>query len=180
LADDKKSKLIVISSTINKDSAKTVIEEILRINKEDDEKDKKEKDYKREPIELVVNSYGGSVYDGFGIVAVIEKSKTPVHTYVYGYAMSMGLLIAAAGHKRFGSSMATFMYHQISNLSWGKLEDIKQDLDESLRLEVIYDNSLLSKTLMRKVEIDEIKKMKKDWFISADEALKLKLIDEII
>lgn len=180
MSDEKKTRLIVLSSTINKDSSKTIIEEILRINKEDDEKDKKQKDYKRDPIELVVNSFGGSVYDGFGIVSVIENSKTPVHTYVYGYAMSMGLLIAAAGHKRFGSKMATHMYHQISTGVWDKLEGIQQELEEALRLEAIYDGSLLSKTAIRKSELDEIKKLKKEWYISADEALKLKLIDEII
>jgi ATP-dependent Clp protease protease subunit len=180
LADEKESRLIVLSSNINKDSAKDIIEKILKINKDDDEKDNKEKDYKRKPIELVVNSFGGSVYDGFGIVTVIENSKTPVHTYVYGYAMSMGLLIGAAGHKRFGGKMATFMYHQISTGVWGKIEELKQEQEECLRLEVIYDGSLLSKTAIRKSELDEVKKMKKEWYISADEALKLKLIDEII
>ncbi len=171
---------IILSSNINKDSAKLIMEEILKINREDEKRDNKEKDFTRKPIELIVNSFGGSVYDGFAICSVIEKSKTPVHTYVYGYAMSMGLLIAASGHKRFGSKMATFMYHQISTGIWDKIEGIKKELEECLRLELIYDGSLLSKTSIRKSELDDVKTQRKEWYISADEALKLKLIDEII
>jgi ATP-dependent Clp protease protease subunit len=180
MADEGKSKLLMLNSNIHKDSAKTIIESILTINKEDDDKEKKEVGYKREPIKLILNSYGGSVYDGLGIVAVIDSSKTPVYTYVYGYAMSMGLLIAAAGHKRFGSKISTFMYHQISGHKDGKLEEITQSLEQSMKQEVVYDTYLLSKTNIRQTELDEVKKMKKDWFISADEALKLKVIDEII
>ncbi|MDB5052996.1 MAG: hypothetical protein JWM44_1046 [Bacilli bacterium] len=180
MADEKKSRIIMLSAVINKDSAKTVIEEILKINKEDAEREKKEKDFKREPIELIVNSNGGAVYDGFSIVATIDSSKTPIHTYVYGYAMSMGLLVAVSGHKRFGSRFSTFMYHQISSNPTGKIEEISNSLEEYLRLETVYDEYLLSKANIQKSELDETKKLKMNWYISSDEALKLKLIDEII
>jgi ATP-dependent Clp protease protease subunit len=180
LADEKKSKLIMLFALINKDSAKAVIEEILRINREDAERERREKDFKREPIELVVNSNGGAVYDGLSIVAAIESSKTPVYTYVYGYAMSMGLLIAVSGHKRLCSKFATFMYHQISTKPYGKLEEVRSSLEESLRLEAIYDDYLLSRANIRKSDLDEVKRLKKNWYISAEEALALKLIDEII
>jgi ATP-dependent Clp protease protease subunit len=180
LVDEKKSKLIILSALINKDSAKIVIEEILKINREDTERERREKDFKREPIELVVNTNGGAVYDGLSIVAAIESSKTPVFTYVYGYAMSMGLLIAVSGHRRFCSRFATFMYHQISSRAYGKIQEISSSLEEAIRLEAIYDDYLLSKAEILKSDLDEVKRLKKNWYISAEEALTLKLIDEII
>jgi ATP-dependent Clp protease protease subunit len=180
LADEKKSRIIMLYALINKDSAKAVVEEILKINKEDNERERREKDFRREPIELIVNSNGGTVYDGLSIVAAIDSSKTPIHTYVYGYAMSMGLLIAVSGHKRFGSRFSTYMYHQISTNPSGKIEEISNSLEESLRLETVYDEYLLSRASIPKSDLDETKKLKMNWYISSAEALRLNLIDELI
>src|SRR6478752_4915211 len=92
---------IYLFDGINKSSVKMVVEHIMKVNQYDEDRDKKEKDYKRFPIDLIINSNGGSVYDGFGLINVIENSKTPIHTYVYGLAASMSLLIAVSGHKRY-------------------------------------------------------------------------------
>jgi ATP-dependent Clp protease protease subunit len=180
LAEEKINRLLMLSAIINKDSARMVIEEILKINKLDAEMDHREKNYNREPIDLIINSNGGAVYDGFGIVAAIDNSKTPVHTYVYGCAMSMAMLVAASGHRRFGNKFSTFMYHQISSNPSGKIEQISNSLEQSLRLEAMYDDYLLSRSSIQKCDIDEVKKMKKNWYLSAQEALQLNLIDEII
>src|SRR4051794_840996 len=91
---------LYLFDTIDKNTVKTVVEHIIKINKHDDEIDKREKDFKRLPIELIINSRGGSIYDGLALINVIEKSKTAIHTYVYGLAASMGLLVAVSGHKR--------------------------------------------------------------------------------
>ena len=81
---------------------------------EDDEKDEKEKDYNREPIKLYINSYGGSIYDMWGLIDVILNSKTPIYTYCTGYAMSAAFKIFLAGHKRYCYKHSIFMYHQMS------------------------------------------------------------------
>ena len=44
---------------INKSSVKMIVEQIMKINQYDDDKDKKEKDFKRVPIDLIINSNGG-------------------------------------------------------------------------------------------------------------------------
>lgn len=177
---DNRNKIIMLNSNINISSSKSTIEKILEINFEDDEKESKEVDFKRKPIKLILNSYGGSIYDGLGIVSVIEQSKTPIHTYVYGYAMSMGFIIGAIGHKRFASKHATFMYHQMSSGVDGSLEDIKQSMEQKYKMEIIIDEILLSKTKIRRSELDDVKKLKQDWFLSSDEALKLGVFDELI
>jgi ATP-dependent Clp protease protease subunit len=171
---------LYLFDAIHKSTVKAVVESILKINKYDDELDKKEKDFKRNPIELIINCRGGGVYDGLSLINVIDNSKTAVHTYVYGLAASMGLLIAVSGHKRFSGNLSTFMYHSVANTMGGHLESLKNRLDEVQRLQNIYDQYLLSKT---KFEIDDLKRVQehqRDWFISPEEALKLGIIHEIV
>ncbi|MEW9701672.1 ATP-dependent Clp protease proteolytic subunit [Paenibacillus sp. SI8] len=165
---------------INKSSVKTVIEHIFKINQFDDDKDKKEKEYKRAPIDLIINSNGGSVYDGLGLINVIDNSKTPVHTYVFGLAASMSLLIAASGHKRYAGRLSTFMYHSVSNHIGGHMEHLKNRLDETQRLQQVYDQYLLSKSKFQLEDLVNVQEHQRDWFINPEDALSLGIIDEII
>jgi ATP-dependent Clp protease protease subunit len=171
---------LYLFDTIDKYSVKAIIENILKINKLDDDIDKREKDYKRLPIEIIINSRGGSIYDGLGLINVIDKSNTAVHTYVYGLAASMGLLIAVSGQKRFSGKLSTFMYHSVSNNMGGRLNHLKNRLDEMQRLQIIYDQYLLSKTKFNLEQLKSCQELQRDWFISPEEALELGIIDQII
>lgn len=175
-----KKRDLMISENVTQASVKVIIEQILEINRYDDKEEEEKKKYGREPIKLYINTYGGSVYDGFALVAAIEKSKTPVHTVCLGKAMSMGFIIMVAGHKRFAHPLATLMYHQISTVVWDKLEGIKREIEEVERLEKLGDSFVLSHTKLRQKELDEVKKMKKEWYIDANDALKLGIVDEIL
>ncbi|NEW06686.1 hypothetical protein GK047_11740 [Paenibacillus sp. SYP-B3998] len=165
---------------IHKSSVKLIIESIMKINQADDEKDKKEKEFKRAPIDLIINSNGGSVYDGLALINVIDNSKTPVHTYVYGLAASMSLLIAVSGHRRFSGRLSTFMYHSVSNHIGGHLNRLKNRLDETQRLQNIYDQYLLAKTKCQIEDLLQVQEHQRDWFIGPDEAVGLGIVDEII
>lgn len=138
--------------------------------------------YTPEPILLHISSYGGVIYDGLALISTMKTSKTPVDTVVTGYAMSMGLVIATQGRKRYCHALSTYMFHQLS--SWGedarKLKDIEEDLAESRRQQVVLNTLILDRTKMTKKMLDNNKRQKKDWFITADEALQLGLVDEII
>jgi ATP-dependent Clp protease, protease subunit len=114
------------------------------------------------------------------LINVIEKSKTAVHTYVYGLAASMGLLIAVSGHKRFSGRLSTFMYHSVSNTMGGQLNHLKNRLDEVQRLQNIYDQYLLSKTKFGMDQLKSSQDHQRDWFISPEEALEFGIINEII
>ncbi|MFC5448478.1 ATP-dependent Clp protease proteolytic subunit [Paenibacillus aestuarii] len=165
---------------IHKGSVKPIIEQIMKLNQADDEKDKKEKDFKRIPIDLIINSNGGSVYDGLGLINVIENSKTPVHTYVYGFAASMSLLIAVSGHKRYSGRLSTFMYHSVSNHIEGQLERLKNRIEETQRLQNVYDEYLISRTKLLVEDLRNVQEHHRDKFFSPEEALEAGIIDEII
>ncbi|WNR46280.1 ATP-dependent Clp protease proteolytic subunit [Paenibacillus roseipurpureus] len=165
---------------INKSSVKTIVEQIMKVNQFDEDKDKKEKDFKRVPIDLIINSNGGSVYDGLGLINVIENSKTPVHTYVYGLAASMSLLIAVSGHKRYSGRLSTFMYHSVSTHIDGHLEHLKNRVDETQRLQNMYDEYLLSKTNLQEDELHRVQEHQRNWYMSPEEAMAYGIIDGIV
>lgn len=136
--------------------------------------------YTPDPIKIYIDSYGGAVYQCFGLLGIMENSKVPIHTLVTGCAMSAGFLISIAGHKRMAYKNATFMYHQISSVKCGTLKDIEEDVVESKRLQEMIEKYTISHT---KITIDRLKEVydtKQDWYLNVGEALKYGIIDEII
>ena len=88
---------VITLGDIDSELVNEVIQLIYEINEEDAKKTQKE------PIKLIINSFGGELYSGLALVDVIDNSQTPVHTICHGSAMSMALIIYAAGHKRLAS-----------------------------------------------------------------------------
>ena len=119
---------------------------------EDDKKEAKEKDFQREPIKLYINSYGGSVYDMWALIDIIINSKTPIHTYCTGYAMSAAFKIFLAGHKRFCTKHATFMYHQMSYGKEGKYQDLVEDRVQTDYLQKIIEEYEAYEQLLNNVD----------------------------
>jgi ATP-dependent Clp protease protease subunit len=177
---DDNSRNIVLSSDITAASVGDIIEIIMDINTFDDELEENLQNYHREPIKLVVNSFGGSVYDGFALIAAIEHSKTPIHGYCYGSAMSMGFIIYIATHVRFAHKTSTLMYHEISDYFWGNITETKQNLKECERIQKVYDDYILSRTKIPVQKMNEYKDRKEDWYMSAQEGLKYKIIHKIL
>ena len=93
MENDKDNKRVLLLDEVDDQSANRIIRSIIEINIEDDYYSAQVKDYKPEPIRILINSYGGSVYDGLGVIGAIEASNTPVHTMCFGSAMSMALFI---------------------------------------------------------------------------------------
>jgi ATP-dependent protease ClpP protease subunit len=70
-------------------------------------------------INIRINSYGGSVIHGDGIISAMRRAKAEVHTYNDGMAASMAFGIWAAGQRRHAATGAKFMVHAISGGAWG-------------------------------------------------------------
>jgi ATP-dependent Clp protease protease subunit len=137
-------------------------------------------DYTPQPIKIYIDSYGGKVYQCFGLLSVMGKSKTPIHTIVTGCAMSCGFMILISGHKRFGYELSTPLYHQVSNSVSGKIKDHEENLEEMRRLQELLERITLDKTKITKKKLKEIYEGKKDWYMSVEEALELGVVDELI
>lgn len=175
-----KDRTLILGEDVSQESVADLIKTIYEINMDDEEKEATFVEYERPPIHLILNTYGGSVYDGLALIGAIELSTTPVCVTCLGSAMSMGLFILASGHHRRAHHLSTIMYHQISSGMWDKLEGLKKDLAEADRLEEVCESLLFMRTKIKSKDLDNYKKTKSEWFITAEEALKLGIIDEII
>jgi ATP-dependent Clp protease protease subunit len=166
---------IISLGDIETDNVNEIIEIIYEINEEDVKKTQKE------PIKLIVNSPGGDVYHGFALVDVISNSQTPIHTICHGHAMSAALIVYAAGHKRFASQHATFMYHEVAwSTHQEKLQYHSQEVKEGERLWKLYDNYLLSRTKFTAKQLNDIKNTRGEWYMDAKTAMKHGLVNEIL
>jgi ATP-dependent Clp protease protease subunit len=175
-----KERTMILGEEVDQSSVKNIIKTIYDINLEDEEQESIYLDHERHPIHLIVNTFGGSVYDGLGLIGAIELSTTPVVVTCLGSAMSMGLFILASGHHRRAHHLSTMMYHQISLGAYDKIEGLRKDMEEAQRLEELCENILFKRTKLRKKDLEDYKTRKADWYISAEEALKFGIIDEII
>lgn len=173
-------RVIVLTEDITESNCGELITHIIEINELDKEKEEKEKNFKRKPIKFYMNSYGGDIYVMWAIIDVIRNSKTPIYTYCTGYAMSAAFEIFLAGHKRFASKHATFMYHQLSSWNSGKLKEIKEWTKEFIRLQEMIEIYVSSTTKLSRDDLKNIRKNKEDYYIPANKALKLGIIDKII
>lgn len=132
----------------------------------------------RKPIQIIIDSPGGSLTDTFTIIDAIKLSETPVHTIVVGTAYSGGCLVAMSGHKRYAYPHSSFMLHEGSTSTGG-------DSHKFINYSKFYQTQLaqlkdivLSNTKMTNDFYESIKR--DDYWLSAYEAKEKGIIDEIL
>jgi ATP-dependent Clp protease protease subunit len=132
------------------------------------------------PIQLFINSPGGSVHAGLAIIDAMKFIKAPVYTYCVGLAASMGAAILAAGEKghRYAMPNATVMLHQVSSATEGNVQDQRVSLEYTERLNKKL-MSMLAKNVNKKLEQLETDTLRDKWMF-ADEAKNYGVIDEVV
>lgn len=175
---------LFFSKQVDQESIENLSKEIIKFNEEDEYLKKlysiNDLEYKSKPIKIFIDSYGGEVYSCFGLIGIMETSKTPIYTYACGATMSCGFLILICGHKRFSYPLATPLYHEISCWYGGKLSDMESELKETKRLQKELEDIIFKKTKITKEKLKDVNKQRLDWFMSPKEALDLGVVDEII
>jgi len=136
--------------------------------------------YEPQPIIIHIDSYGGAVYQCFGLLSIMKDKGTPVNTVVTGCAMSCGFMISIHGAHRKVHKHGTLMYHQVSSGMHGKVADIEEDLFEAKRLQKKIEEMTLETTKITKEKLEKIYKRKHDWYMDAKDALKWGCVDEIV
>lgn len=165
-----KERIIFLGSAIDDDVSNVIVAQLLFLQSEDPVKD----------INLYINSPGGSVTAGMAIYDTIQFLRPPVVTYCLGQAASMGAVLLAAGTKgrRFALPNARIMIHQPLGGASGQASDIRIQATEILRMKDRL-NEILSLHTGKTVE--EIgRDTDRDNFMSAEEAKKYGLIDEVV
>ena len=167
-----KDRIIVLSEEVNNATASLVIAQMLFLESEDPDKE----------IFFYINSPGGSISDGLAIFDTMNYIKCPVSTMCIGMAASMGAFLLAAGEKgkRYATPNAEIMIHQplISGGLSGQTTEIKIYSDHMVKTRERL-NKILSERTGKPLEQIE-KDTERDNFMTAEEASKYGLIDEIL
>jgi ATP-dependent Clp protease protease subunit len=134
---------------------------------------------KLDPINLLLNSNGGDVYEALGIIDYIETLSVPVNVIARGRAMSAAAMILCCGTGiRAASKNTTVMVHEASAEIFGKTTDIKVQADHIDALEEDFYKMMALKT--KHDEEFWRKACRKDYYMTAAKAFELGLIDKII
>lgn len=165
-----KERIIFVGDAIDDHMANVIIAQLLFLDSEDTNKD----------IRLYINSPGGSVSAGMAIYDTMQFVKADVSTICVGMAASMGAFLLAAGAKgkRMALPNAEIMIHQVMGGAEGQASDIKIRAEHIMKIKDRM-NTLLSKHTGQTLKIIE-RDTDRDNFMSADEAKKYGLIDQII
>ena len=170
-----KDRIIFLGEDVNPTSASLIIAQLLFLESEDPDKE----------IFLYINSPGGSITDGMGIVDTMNYIKCPVSTICIGMAASMGAALLCAGEKgkRFATPNSEILIHQPliggqgGGIS-GQATEIKIHADHMIRTREKL-NKLLSEKTGQSIETIE-RDTERDHYMTAQEALEYGLIDGIM
>lgn len=134
----------------------------------------------KKPISFYINSPGGVVTAGLSVYDTMQYIKPEVHTVCIGQAASMGSLLLTAGQEghRYSLPNSRIMIHQPSGGARGQATDIEIQAREILRLRERLNDMYVKHTGQKLDKIEAA--MERDNFMSAEEALKFGLIDEVV
>lgn len=161
-------RIIFIGDTIDEQMANTVTAQLLWLNTQDNGK----------PIQVYINSSGGSVLDGLMIYDTMRMIKSPIHTICTGKALSMGAILLAAGDVRSALPNSTIMIHQPMGGVHGQSTEV---MIAAKQIEKIHDKlaKILADHTGKSIK-QIIKDMDRDNWMNPEDALKYGLIDEVI
>lgn len=132
---------------------------------------------KRTPIWLHINSPGGDLFTAFAIADQIEQIKTPIYSIVEGLAASAATIISRACPKSYILPNSVMLIHEFWTVMWGKHKEFK---DEMILQDILMErliNFYVDRTHMSKKFVT--KKLKHDFWVNPNRAIKLGLVDKI-
>jgi len=177
-----KDRIVMLDTDVNSHSASLIVSQMLYLEAENPEED----------ILFYINSPGGSVTAGLSIYDTMQFIKPDVSTIVIGQAASMGSFLAQAGApgKRLVLPESRTMIHRVSSGTPGtngsvhvqelEFEDAKRHFDESKYLNRRLTELYVRHNTANKTYEELFEDMKFDTFLSAAEAVKYGLADEVI
>tara|TARA_X000001036_G_C20642294_1_gene791619 strand:- start:896 stop:1489 length:594 start_codon:yes stop_codon:yes gene_type:complete len=165
-----KERIIFIGTPIDDNISSIVIAQLLFLEAENSEKD----------ISIYINSPGGSVTAGLGIMDTMNYIKPDIATICMGQASSMGAILLASGKKGKRSALpnSRIMIHQ----PWSGMQGTASDIQIHAK-ELLLTKQKLNKILsyqtgkdLKKIELDT----DRDFFMNANESKKYGVIDKVL
>ncbi len=165
-----KERVVFLGTEVNDQIANLIVAQLLYLDSQN----------KSLPINLYIQSPGGSVYAGMAIYDAMHMIKAPVHTTAVGMTASMGTILLSSGEKghRYALPHATIHMHPTGGGAKGYTEDVRIAYNEQERIEKQIFH-LIGKNCghpWTKIEED----FKRDRFMNALEAKAYGLVDEVL
>ena len=164
-----KNRIIILSGTINDESANTIVAELLYLDS-----------LNHEDISLYINSPGGSVTAGFAIYDTMNLIKSDVSTICMGLSASMAAFLLSSGKKgkRYALPNSEVMIHQPLGGAEGQATEIKIAAEHIIKTKKKLNKilALNTKQKLEKIEQDT----ERDYFLEAKEAKDYGLIDKVL
>lgn len=164
-----KDRIIILTGEINDQVASIIVSQLLYLDS-----------LNSDDISLYINSPGGSVSAGFAIYDTMNYIKSDVSTICFGIAASMGAFLLSSGQKskRCCLPNSEVMIHQPLGGAEGQATEIKIAAEHILKLKEKL-NKLLSKNTNKDIKAIE-KDTERDFYLSAEEALKYGIVDKVL
>ncbi len=165
-----KDRIIFLAGPIDDRLANLVIAQLLFLASQDPKKD----------IKLYVNTPGGSVTAGLAIYDTMQYVNCPISTVCVGLAGSMGAVLLAAGSKgkRFALPNSEILLHQVAGGVKGQAIEIEITAKQIMKIKDKLNKILAKHTNQPLSRIE--KDTDRDFYLSAEEAKKYGIIDEVI
>lgn len=164
-----KDRIVFVKGEFDQQMADSVTAQLLFLESTDPDAD----------IQMYINSPGGYITSMYAIYDVMQYVKPDIITVGMGHVMSAGSFILAAGTKgkRFALPNTDIMIHELSGGTSGKAQDIFNAVDHQKEL---YEKMAKHYVKFTGQKLAKVKKdMARDHFLSAEEAKKYGLIDEV-
>lgn len=165
-----KERIVFLGSEVNQLTANAICAQLLLLAAEDADRD----------ISFIINSPGGSIYDGLAIYDTMQYVSCDVSTITIGMAASMGqfLLCAGAHGKRFALPHARILMHQPLAQMQGQAADIAIQAEQIMYLkrQLAERISFHTGQPVEKIQADS----ERDRWFTADEAQEYGFIDQVI
>lgn len=173
------SRHIYLYDEFTSSSARAVVEALFNYDKEDRKKMDELKDPEILPVHLHINSYGGAAASLRAILSAMDSVVAPIITIVEGAAYSCGSLLSVCGDYRIIGQHADLMIHPPYSGAAGEVSYMKSSTEHLEWLDAWCVDIYAKHSTIDKEELQEAFEKHKQWFIGAEEALALGLVDAI-
>lgn len=137
---------------------------------------------KSKEINIILNSVGGEVYHGLLIYNTLEdlkKKGLKINVEARGLCASMGVWVLMGASTRTATKYTRFLLHETASFSYGKVSEMKEGVEELERLNDMLNEIVISRTKINAALLEKMTK-KREWWLSATEALKYGIVDRIV
>lgn len=162
-------RVVMFGCDVDTESANMLVAELISLDHEN-----------HEPIWMLINSPGGSVSDGFGLIDVMRAIQSPINMLVTGMAGSMAAFILCSGElgRRYVMPHSTIVLHQPFGKAEGQASDVQNFAREMDRYKDMLFGLVTKATKKTRAKIQ--KDLDRDLLLDSQEAINYGIADEIL